>query len=447
MAQQIKARGQITITDMNDSVQGSLFIGSSQPLSQIYIKDNNTFVPNWASSPFLVLTAGLYISGIAGNDIATAGRLKAGSTKWEKINAAGTATVITNGGKYVISPSTPWILTVKENLMLGSATPSNGSELFRFSAIMIDPSSSLETNISTEIQFTGIAGTNASLNMLISCPDGVIFKNEEVQSLRITADVWRGSVVDNTDIQYDWGLKEPGIFAPTTTSASATTGQAVVKFTSIDNVVAGQFCQINGVRYTIASVNTSTKAVTMTSNITAAIASGVAVTHPFYDADLGVNWAKISSDPWFDGVTGYQSTSNTITVPADSVIDLETYKCTAKDIDSQSATYNKTVSGFASLTDVTDPIQVDIATPQGNTIKNGQNNIILTAKLWRAGALIDENGTDYEYIWTMFDKDGNVNTTFTDSSDPTVNRGKVLDISQQTITGKATFEVKVMTLA
>lgn len=310
---------------------------------------------------------------------------------------------------------------------------------------MIDPSSSLETNVSSFIEFTGIAGTNASLNILVSCPDGVIFKNEEVQSLRIQADVWRGSTIDNTQIEYDWALKEPGIFAPTTTAASAATGQKNVTFTSIENVVPGQFAVINGVRYTIASVNVSTKVVTMTENISAAIASGVAITNPFYDADLGVNWAKVSSDPWFDGVTGF--TTNTITVPADAVIDLETYKVTAKDVDSTSPTYNQTVSGFASLTDVTDPIQIDIAAPQGNIIKNGQNNITFRADVWRGGVKIDEAGTGYDYVWTMFNSDGTVNTAFTDSTDPNVNRGKTLDISAITISGKATFELKLMTLS
>jgi len=446
MAQQIKARGQITIIDQNDSVQAQMFIGANQPLSQIYVKDNNSFIPNWSTSPFLILKASLFISGITGDAIANAGIIKAGSTVWRKINAAGTSTVISNGGNYVISGSTPWQLTVKENLMLGSTVDAaNTAEAFQFSAIMIDPSSGLETNIQATIQFTAIAGTNDSLNILMSCPDGVVFKNEEVQSLRIKADMWRGSTMDSTDFSYVWGLQEPGVFAPTTTAASAATGQNNVTFTSIDNVVAGQLCKIGSATYTIASVNTGTKVVTMTTNITTAIASGVAITNPYYNAKLGVNWAAISADAFFDGVTGY--TTNEITVPADAVLDLETYKVAVTDIDTQSATYNMTISGFASLTDVTDPIQIDIAAPQGNIIKNGVNNITLRADVWRSGIKIDEDGTSYEYVWTMFDKDGNVNTTFTDSTDPSVNRGKTLDISQQTISGKATFELKLMTLS
>lgn len=444
--QRIYGRGQITITDMNDSVQAGLFITPNKSLTQIYVKDNNTFIPDWSVSPYLTLTPGVFISGIPGDSITTAGIIKAGSTKWEKIDSAGTATVLTSGTDYTIATTAPFKLTVKKNQLLGTSG-NNPSVKFRFSAIMIDPSSSLETNISAYCEFTGMAGTNASLNILVSCPDGIIFKNDEVQSLRITADVWRGSTVDNTDIEYDWALKEPGVFKPTTTAASAASGQKIVTFTSIDNVVPGQFCTINGTRYTIASVDVSTKKVTMTSNLTAAVASGVAITHPFYDADLDVNWAKISSDAWFDGVTGYQSTSNTITVPADAVIDLETYKVVAKDIDSTSPTYNQTVSGFASLTDVTDPIQIDIAAPQGTTIKNGNNNITLRADVWRGGMKIDEAGTDYEYRWVMFDKDGNVNTAFTDSTDPAVNRGKTLDISNQQISGKATFEMTLYSLA
>lgn len=50
------ARGQVTIIDQNDAVSLQAFIGSSQPLTQVYNRDNNAYAPSWAASPYLVLT-------------------------------------------------------------------------------------------------------------------------------------------------------------------------------------------------------------------------------------------------------------------------------------------------------------------------------------------------------------------------------------------------------
>lgn len=37
------ARGQVTIIDQNDAVSLQAFIGSSQPLTQVYNRDNNAY--------------------------------------------------------------------------------------------------------------------------------------------------------------------------------------------------------------------------------------------------------------------------------------------------------------------------------------------------------------------------------------------------------------------
>ena len=59
------ARGQVTIIDQNDAVSLQAFIGSSQPLTQVYNRDNNAYAPSWAASPYLVLTPSLFVSGQA----------------------------------------------------------------------------------------------------------------------------------------------------------------------------------------------------------------------------------------------------------------------------------------------------------------------------------------------------------------------------------------------
>ena len=89
------ARGQVTIIDQNDAVSLQAFVGSNQPLTQVYNKDTGVFAPNWKASPYLVLTPSLFVSGKGATDqITTVGNaavltpgVKCGSAKWYKIGS------------------------------------------------------------------------------------------------------------------------------------------------------------------------------------------------------------------------------------------------------------------------------------------------------------------------------------------------------------------------
>ena len=57
------ARGQVTIIDQNDAVSLQAFIGSSQPLTQVFNKDTGVYAPSWAASPCFVVTPSRVLSG------------------------------------------------------------------------------------------------------------------------------------------------------------------------------------------------------------------------------------------------------------------------------------------------------------------------------------------------------------------------------------------------
>ena len=63
------SRGQITIVDLTDGKSINLYLGSNVALTQIYNKENSTYSPNWAASPFLVITPEVYVTGVATNQI------------------------------------------------------------------------------------------------------------------------------------------------------------------------------------------------------------------------------------------------------------------------------------------------------------------------------------------------------------------------------------------
>lgn len=76
------------------------------------------------------------------------------------------------------------------------------------------------------------------------------------------------------------------------------------------------------------------------------------------------------------GITGY--TTNEIVIPASAVINYAPFKCSIKDTDPGSSTYNQSVEDFVSFVDMSDPYEIDIDFPNGDGIVSGG---IATAKV------------------------------------------------------------------
>lgn len=99
--------GRIELVDLNDNRQLQLFVGSSQPRTQIFNKDNNVLSPNWiASKP--ILTPQLFIAGTSDNVINNAK-----SINWYE---SGDSTPIINGSKYTLGTGNK-SLTINKNIV------------------------------------------------------------------------------------------------------------------------------------------------------------------------------------------------------------------------------------------------------------------------------------------------------------------------------------------
>lgn len=420
------ARGQITIIDLNDSTSINAFITSNQATTQIYSKDTASYSPSWTASPFLVLTPAVYMSGDTSNQISVAGRIKAGSVKWYKdgtelTNVAGTTEFSTSVA--------PFALTVKQNQLSAATTVR-----YRFEAIFIDPRTGLELPFAADIAFARVDNAGALICAIAYTPDGSVFQNASPSTLKIHCDMWRGNTIDNTNITYKWGIKKPGVFANKTAGAAAATAQKVVTFNAVTDVMPGSLVKIGSANYVVESVNSTTKEVTMTTNITTAVTSGTAITCAEYDADLGVNWAIINATYTQGGITGYST--NEITVPDGAVLNYETFQCAIKDTDSASGTTNSIVRDFISLSDMSDPITIDIAAPAGNIIKNGAGSVTLTAKVWRNGEEIDSTGVTYSYKWNKYNSEG--------APQSETRTTKTITVQASEVSGKATFECELI---
>ncbi len=211
------SRGQITIVDLSDGKSINLYLGSNVATTQIFNKENSSYVPNWTASPFLVITPEVYVTGVATNQVA---RLK-GVPVW-KIN--GSTTLSTYGA--TAGTASPYALTIKNNM-----TSVNQLQV-ECEVIYVDPDTSAETKAKTSITYTKTTNAGQLICAIAYAPLGTVFKNGASATLKAHCDMWRGSTIDNTNVTYKWFKLGSGTWAEiTSTNAGGITGYTTNEIT------------------------------------------------------------------------------------------------------------------------------------------------------------------------------------------------------------------------
>lgn len=194
-----KATGQFTIVDYNDALTLSSFISSNQVKTQLYNPDNNSYNPDWSTSPFLVLTASLYKIGTT-SDIITSSAVQ--SVKYYEI-ISGVETEITATTNRVFSGTKNHILTIKTNEM-ASVTAKD----YICKITYRDENTGLDIIQKCSISFSKVQNGSGLVDAIANTPNGNIFKNNEVASLTAVCELWRGSTVDTTSVTYQWYMQD-----------------------------------------------------------------------------------------------------------------------------------------------------------------------------------------------------------------------------------------------
>lgn len=179
---------------------------------------------------------------------------------------------------------------------------------------------------------------------------------------------------------------------------------------------------------TVDTTNVAYKWAIMDASVTSASSSG-------YDADFGTGWRKLTDTA--NKYTG--TTTNTLTLFAAAVESYAVIRCCATDTDAASSTSNSKFFDVATFIDNSDPIQIVITSTGGDVFKNGQGSTVLTAVCYQAGEEIDSSGKG-TYVWTKYDKDGNVDTGWGTNGSK---NGKTLSVGTADVNTKATFMVVV----
>ena len=204
-----KAQGQFTIIDYNDALTLTGYIGSNHAKTQMYNPDNGTYTPNWASTN-LVLTPSLYVIGTTTDQIASA---NVTSVKWY---VGSSTTAITANSTYALSGAKSHILTVKANTMAGQP----GID-YRCVITYKDASTGLTITHPLSISLSRVVNGGGIVDLIVTTPNGNVFKNSEIATLTAKAELWRGSTVDTTNVTYKWAIMDTSVTSTSSTGYDA----------------------------------------------------------------------------------------------------------------------------------------------------------------------------------------------------------------------------------
>ena len=203
-----------TISDFNDAISLSGYIGSNLAHTQIYSPDNATFTPNWATTN-LVLTPQLYVTSTTTDVIATAAVT---SVKWYQ-NSESSGNQITTGGNFALSGAKNHILTVTNNILAG------GNNV-KFICVVDyhDSTTGLDLKHKMDITFSVVASGSGIADAICIAEEGNIFKNNTIATLKATCNLWRGSTIDTTNVSYKWGIRDTSVTSTSSTGYDADFG-------------------------------------------------------------------------------------------------------------------------------------------------------------------------------------------------------------------------------
>ena len=222
-----KAQGQFTIVDYNDALTLTGYIGSNLAKTQMYNPDNDTYSPNWASTN-VVLTPSLYVIGTTTDQITSAAVT---SVKWY---VGSSSTAITSSGNYALSGTKSHILTIKGNVMAGLP----GID-YRCVVTYKDSSTGLSITHPLTISFSRVVNGSGITDLLVTTPTGNVFKNNEVATLTAKAELWRGSIVDITNVAYKWAIMDSSVTSSSSSGYDAAFGTGWRKLSDTTGMYTG----------------------------------------------------------------------------------------------------------------------------------------------------------------------------------------------------------------
>lgn len=322
-----KARGQITITDLNDAKSVNMFLTSNQALTQVFT--DPAYSPDFTSSA-LVITPEIYASGGNGENLVGNMNAPTWTINGKTPSAFGGATVGT---------SAPYALTIKKNM-----TDTQQWHII-CSAEWLDEDTGLTTTVRSTIDLAKVV--NGGTLCFAQIVGQTVIKNS-TQSVTLEGQLIRGGESEpvKSNVEYQWQRLDNGTWG---SISGATASTYTVKATDVDSI-ASYRVQIkdvdstsgtNGMTFTSAQVDvvdvSDPYSVRMdTSNgdtlvngqgsttITPVLLRGGYETTP---SSVSYAWSAVDKDGNTVTLTSAQKTGKTLTVTKSLVTVKTTFTC------------------------------------------------------------------------------------------------------------------------
>lgn len=186
----VKARGQVTIVDLNDAKQVQLVMSIKHPV-QMYNPDTKVYTPNFGSDNNVV-TPKVYVTGNGTNLISKLTSLKyeVGGTV---VNAGATS------GQYSVATiPAGGALTIKGNIT-GNSLP------IKITAVYHDDDTAQDTTLEAQGFVVKTANAGALFQVVLTQPKGNSFDaGNNISTLTAEAKCYRGGTQDTDGITYKW---------------------------------------------------------------------------------------------------------------------------------------------------------------------------------------------------------------------------------------------------
>lgn len=162
-------------------------------------------------------------------------------------------------------------------------------------------------------------------------------------------------------------------------------------------------------------------------------------TYKWYKLGSDGTWTQITKTASGTGVTAWVTTGSggvsTLHVTADDVLNFQNYKVTASDTENSTASTSESVITFF---DVTDPYTVECYSLAGTTLRNGDGQTDIRARVWQNGTIVEDSAsTLFTYTWTKYDSTGTAANWYGTSS--STKTGNPLTVFAAEVSGTANF--------
>lgn len=188
----VKARGQITIVDLNDAKQISVYLESDSGYIQLYNTGDKSYTPDYTSSN-LKITPMVMVTGQASSQIARC------SSKTYEIIDDGTKITLTED-----SPSATGYVMDSNGVLTISKNITGNSLSIKFSATYTDGDTGAETQIMAYTTIIKSSAGDAVFQAIIVTPKGTIFTESGLTQLTAECNVYRGSTRDTSGTTFTW---------------------------------------------------------------------------------------------------------------------------------------------------------------------------------------------------------------------------------------------------